>query len=117
MIPLILFIVLILVVLGLMLYSASSSGQQNFLTAVASFITTPIQKLTALVSGGISDLTDDMTDIDTIRAENELLLKKARELQSQMVDYEELKQENETLRRLLELKEESSDDLYYKTDW
>lgn len=104
-----LLIATILVVLGLMMYSASNSGNQNFLTSVASFITTPIQKLTALISGGINDLTDDMTDIDTIRAENELLLQKARELQSQMVDYEELKQENETLRQLLELKKENDD--------
>lgn len=99
----------VLVILGLMMYSASNSGQQNFITSITSFITTPIQKLSALISGGINDIGDDMTDIDTIRAENELLMKKARELTAQMVDYEELKQENENLRNLLGLKQENED--------
>ncbi|MBE6765455.1 MAG: rod shape-determining protein MreC [Clostridia bacterium] len=100
-------IAVVLILFGVMMYSASTSGQQNFLTAVTSFITTPIQKLSALISGGIGSIGDDMTDIDTVRAENELLLTKVRELSAQLVDYEELKQENERLRGILGIKEEN----------
>jgi len=99
----------IVALLVIMIYSASTSGQQNIITALTSFITTPIQRLSALVSGGVTDLGDSFTDIDTIRAENEMLAQKARELTAQMVDYEDVKQENERLRALLGLKEEHED--------
>ncbi len=102
-------LVAVFLVLGIMIYSASTSGQQNILTSVASFITTPIQKLSAFVSGGINDLGGDMTDIDHIRAENELLKEKVRQYQAQLVDYETYKQKYEDLRELLKLKDDSGD--------
>ncbi|MBQ9993631.1 MAG: rod shape-determining protein MreC, partial [Clostridia bacterium] len=104
-----LLLIAIVVVLGIMLYSASTSGHQNFITAVTSFITTPIQKLSAMISGGVGDFGDSFTDIETIQAENALLLQKVRELTSQMVDYEEVKQENERLKKLLDIKEDNED--------
>lgn len=99
----------IVALLVIMIYSASTSGQQNIITSLTSFITTPIQRLSALISGGVNDFGDTFTDIDTIRAENELLTQKARELTAQMVDYEDIKQENERLRALLGLREENED--------
>lgn len=104
-----LLLVAVFLVLGIMIYSASTSGQQNIFSSIASFITTPIQKLSALVSGGINDLGSDMTDIDQIRAENELLKEKIRQMQAQLVDYETYKQNYESLRDLLKLKEDSGD--------
>lgn len=102
-------LIAVFVVLGIMLYSASTSGQQNFITAITSFLTAPVQKIGALLSGGVNDLGDNFTDVEAIKAENELLLKKARELTAQLVDYEELKEENERLRALLDIKEENED--------
>ncbi len=99
----------IVALLVIMIYSASTSGQQNIITALSSFITTPIQRLSAIVSGGVNDFGESFTDIDTIRAENELLMQKVRELTAEMVDYEDVKQENARLRALLGLKEEHSD--------
>lgn len=102
-------LVAVFLVLGIMIYSASTSGQQNIVSSVASFITTPIQKLSALISGGINDLGGDLTDIDEIRAENELLKEKIRQMQAQLVDYETYKQNYEELRDLLKLKEDSKE--------
>lgn len=102
-------LIAVVALLVIMLYSASSSGQQNIITAITSFITTPIQRLSAVISGGVNDFGDSFTDIDTIRAENELLTQKARELTAQLVDYEDVKQENERLRQILGLKEENND--------
>ncbi len=102
-------LIAIVALLVIMIYSASSSGQQNIITALTSFITTPIQRLSAIVSGGMTDFGDSFTDIDTIRAENELLTQKVRELTAEMVDYEDVKQENSRLKELLGLKEENSD--------
>lgn len=96
-------------VLALMLYSAGTSGQQNIISVVTSFITYPIQKLSAVISGGMGELGDDFTDIDTIRAENELLTAKVRELMAQQVDYYDLQQENERLRQLLDIKAQNED--------
>ncbi|MBP3414972.1 MAG: rod shape-determining protein MreC [Clostridia bacterium] len=102
-------IAVVLILFGFMMYSASLSGEQNILTAITSFITTPVQKLSALISGGIGSIGDDLTDVETIKAENELLLTKVRELTAQLVDYEELKQENERLRGILQLKQENAE--------
>lgn len=96
-------------VLALMLYSAGTSGQQNIISVVTSFITYPIQKLSAVISGGMGELGDDFVDVDTIRAENELLTAKVRELMAQQVDYYDLQQENERLRQLLDIKEQNED--------
>lgn len=102
-------IAVVLILFGFMMYSASISGEQNILTSITSFITTPVQKLSALISGGIGSIGDDLTDVETIKAENELLLTKVRELTAQLVDYEELKQENERLRGILQLKQENAE--------
>jgi len=102
-------LVAVFLVLGIMIYSASTSGQQNIVSSLASFVTTPIQKLSALISGGINELGGDMTDIDQIRAENELLKEKVRQLQAQLVDYETYKQNYESLRDTLKLKEDSGE--------
>ena len=102
-------LVAVFLVLGIMIYSASTSGQQNIFSSVASFITTPIQKLSALVSGGINDLGGDLTDVDEIRAENDLLKEKIRMLQAQLVDYETYKQKYDDLRQLLKLKDDSGE--------
>lgn len=99
----------VVLVLCIMIYSASTSGQQNIISSIASFVTTPIQKLSALISGGINDLGGDLTDIDEIRAENELLKEKIRQMQAQLVDYETYKQNYESLRDLLKLKEDSGE--------
>ena len=91
--------------LVIMILSAAMPEEQNIFSAVTSFVTSPIQKLSAILSGGIGSIGESMTDSDIIRAENALLTQKVRELTAQMVDYEELKHENEQLRSLLNLKE------------
>lgn len=102
-------IAVLLVLLGIMMYAASRSTEQGFAASLASYITTPIQRLSALVSGGIDGFADQFEDIDAVRAENELLEKKCRELQAQMVDYESLKAENEELRAISGISERNTD--------
>ncbi len=102
-------IAVLLVLLGIMVYAASRSTEQGFTASLASYITRPIQKLSALVSSGIGGFTDQFEDIDAVRAENELLEKKCRELTAQMVDYESLKAENEELRAISGISERNTD--------
>ena len=100
-----LLIIVAVTLLVIMILSAAAPTQQNLFSSIASFITSPIQKLSAILSGGIDSLGEAMTDADVIRAENVELTRIARELKAQMVDYEELKYENEQLRSLLNMKE------------
>lgn len=102
-------IAVLLVLLGVMMYAASRSTEQSFAASLASYITRPIQKLSALVSSGIGGFTDQFEDIDEVRAENELLEKKCRELEAQMVDYDSIKAENEELRAISGISERNSD--------
>ncbi len=102
-------IAVLLVLLGVMVYAASRSTDQGFTASLASYITRPIQKLSALVSSGIGGFKDQFEDIDSVRAENELLRKKCRELTAQMVDYDSLKAENEELRAISGISERNTD--------
>ncbi len=102
-------IAVLLVLLGIMMYAASRSTEQGFAASLASYITRPIQKLSSLFSSGIGGLSDQFEDIDAVRAENELLEKKCRELMAQMVDYESIKAENEELRAISGISERNKD--------
>ncbi|MCL2486000.1 MAG: rod shape-determining protein MreC [Oscillospiraceae bacterium] len=93
------------VLILVMILSAADPTRQNIFSEITGFVTSPIQKLAAILSGGIDSIGDAMTDADVIRAENDLLTQKVRELTAQMVDYEEVKYENEQLRSLLNMKE------------
>ena len=46
---------------------------------------------------------------DTYKRQNEELTAQLTEMYKEIVDYEELKQENESLREMLELKQDNSD--------
>ncbi len=102
-------IAVLLVLLGIMMYAASRSTEQGFAASMASYITRPVQKLSALISSGIGGLDDQFENVDELRAENELLEKKCRELMAEMVDYESIKAENEELRAISGISERNSD--------
>ena len=92
---------------ALIIYSIGTGGNSDFVSSICGIITAPIQQVSAMVSGGFGTFTGEFEDIDEIRAENELLKKKVREMTQKTVDYDELKQQNEEYRRLLELKNEN----------
>ena len=75
------------------------AGANNRLTAapqeLLGAILTPFQKIAALGSGGLADLWEKYTSIDSIVAENEALEEENAELRRQLVDYEKLQAENQ----------------------
>ena len=105
-------IAVILVLLGIMMYSASQSSKQSFAASLASYITRPIQKLSALISGGIGSLTDEFQDVDEIKAENQLLKEKVSELTGKLVDYNTIVEENAELRAVSGISERNNDFTY-----
>lgn len=92
---------------ALIIYSVGTGGNSDFVSSICGFITAPIQRVSAMVAGGFGSFSGEFEDIEQIRAENELLKKKIREMTRKTVDYDTLKQQNEEYRSLLELKEEN----------
>ncbi|MBQ1414122.1 MAG: rod shape-determining protein MreC [Clostridia bacterium] len=103
-----LFFTVALFMAALILYSVGTGGNSDLVSSICGVITTPIQRVSAMVSGGFGTFSDEFQSIDDIRAENELLKKKIREMRQKTVDYNELKEQNEEYRRLLELKQENN---------
>ena len=102
-------IVVVVVMVVLMLYSAASGGRSNIFSTALSLITTPIQRLASQLTGAAEDLTATYGDPQALMEENQALKEKIRELTGEMVDYEDIKQENQTLKEILGLKEENED--------
>lgn len=92
---------------ALIIYSVGTGGNSDFISSICDVITSPIQRVSALVSSGFGSMSGEFRDVDEIRAENELLKKKVREMTRKTVDYNTLKEENESYRKLLELKQEN----------
>lgn len=102
-------IVVVVVMVVLMLYSAASGGRSNVFSTTISLVTTPVQRLASKLTGAAGEVTSTYGDPATLSNENEALKAKIRELTEKMVDYEDIKHENETLKEILGLKEENED--------
>ena len=104
------FLTAVLVLTCVMVYSIGTGGRGDFVSSIAGIITEPVQRVSAMISAGFGSFSGNFDDIEQIRAENELLKKKVREMNRKTVDYNDLKAENEQYRKLLGLKEEN--DMY-----
>lgn len=94
---------------GLMLYSANSSGQTFFGSAAVGNIFNPVRRFFSSVATsaetGISEVTNPRKYYD----ENQKLKEQIAELQKDLIDYESTKTELEELRKFMGIKEEHSD--------
>ena len=101
-----------LLVIGMMAYAASSgqltTAPQNILGAMA----VPFQKMASSVSNKIDLWADKKINIDNIIEENEQLKQELAELRAKQISYDQLVQENDEYRKLLEV---SDDILNYET--
>lgn len=101
--------VLALVLIGAMIYSASTGGIATLPEKLIGVVVTPIQSLASGISDGFSGFVDRLTgsgdmqqQIDTLRQENA-------ELRKQIVDYNQIKLENEWYSEILGLHERQPD--------
>lgn len=98
----------VFVLLGLLLYtnSVGSSITANLL----GFLSSPMQKISTGVTTNAAVLADQLTlNANELQAENNALKEEITKLREQLVDYYQIKQENEQFRTVLELKEENRD--------
>lgn len=103
---------LAVVLLGVMLYSASVGGEGNVFLNAISYITVPFQRGAAYISDSITGFFDRYLQSAANYEENIELKETIRELREQLTDYEQIKNENEQLRQIAGMSE-SKDELSY----
>lgn len=96
----------VFVVLGIMVYSAGAGGSSVF-SSLLGRIFTPMQKVSTMISNNAgASVGRSAADLES---ENATLQKEVDELRAKLIDYYQVKQENEQYRTFLELKSENKD--------
>lgn len=96
------FIAFIFIMLGLILYTAST--ENSFLSSALGFIVTPLQKISTDISQHASEVTASKKSTEELETENAELKEEVRKLRSLVVDYYEIKKENAQYSKYYELK-------------
>lgn len=97
------------VIVGVMLYSASTGGLATIPEKIVSFVVVPAQKASAALSDSITDFFSIFINAKENKEENEKLKEEISDLRKKMVDYENIKTENERLQEIVGLKKENPD--------
>lgn len=99
--------ILVLILIGVMIYSAVSGGFSTIPETLAGIFVTPFQSFATAVSNGVSGFFGQLTGSGELQERIEELEKENTELRNQMVDYDELKQTNDWYSEILGLHEEN----------
>ncbi|MEG2770126.1 MAG: rod shape-determining protein MreC, partial [Oscillospiraceae bacterium] len=94
---------------GVMTYAAAngrlSAAPQELLSAVM----VPFQRIGAVLSNGIGGVWEKFAEMDKVSDENKNLKKELADLRSQMVDYDQIKVENDMYRKTMQIENENSE--------
>ena len=85
---------------GMMLFSASGDGVANIPKNLLEMVTTPFQTAAAWVSRGTGDFFDTFLNAKNNADENERLKSQLAEYNQLKIDYEQMKDENEQLKKI-----------------
>ena len=99
----------IALVLTLICFASHSSGTSTILSKGLSFITTPLRSGAKGVYNLCSSASTYFSDINELKKENVRLTKLNKTLSEENEKYQELKDENDSLYKFLELKKEHTD--------
>lgn len=99
--------VVALVLVGVMIYSATSGGFATLPETLTGIFVTPFQSMTTSVSNSVSDFFSGLGGGAALREEVEQLKEENAKLREQLVDYDELKQTNDWYSEILGLHEEN----------
>ena len=98
---------LCIVMFAFLLRATMTMGASTVVEQIVGTITSPVQSLTSGLSGSITGFLDQFLRASEISQENEQLREENRKLIEQMVDYENYKHENESLKEQLGIQEEN----------
>ncbi len=93
------------VLAGMMAYAGANGRLAAAPQEILGVLVTPIQKISAMFSGGVHDVVEKYTQLDTVMEENETLKKENKELRDQLVEYDRIKAENDAFRSLHNIEE------------
>lgn len=95
--------------LGIMACAAVSAGKQSGPEQIIGTLTYPFVSAANAISDGVAGLIDKFVNADEYKSENERLSAELAEMYKNTMDYENLRQENERLREMLELRQKNED--------
>ncbi len=98
-----------LVLVGLMIYAATTGGVATFVESAAGVIVTPLQSAVTTVSNAIGDFFGGFGNGRALNDRVEELEAENRALREKMVDYDEIKLQNDWYNQILSLHEEHPD--------
>lgn len=93
---------LFFIMFGLVLYSASTGG--SYFSKIVNFITTPLNQLASGATGAVEDITHIQESKEELLEENKKLKQQIQELSAMLVDYYEIKSQNEQFMKYYEIK-------------
>ena len=96
-----------LVLVGVMIYSATTGGFATIPETLSGVFITPLQSAASGVSNGVSEFFGWITGGDDMREQLAELQKENAALRQQLIDYDEIKQTNEWYSEILGLHEEN----------
>lgn len=104
---------LLMVVLAMLftflLRAVYTGGFMPFMSHLGGVLMTPVARVTATLSGAAEDALSPYFNVAKLKEENQRLTEENRKLTEQLVDYQNLKTENDQFREFLELKERNQD--------
>lgn len=97
------------VVLGVVIYTAVSGGFSTVPETIITTITKPFVEASTAISDWVEDILDKFANSDKYQNENIELKNQLNKLYKDIIDYENIKNENEQLREILNIKKENDD--------
>lgn len=95
--------------LGFMVYAISQNGFSTVSSQIIGTVSAPFQKLSSYLSETATDFFGKFVDAEATAKQNDELRDELAALRDQMVDYGDIKRENEVLKEQLGLKQEHPD--------
>lgn len=86
-----------------------TGGLMPFVAGLGGVIMTPIGRVTAAISGAAEEALSPYLNVAKLKEENQRLSEENQRLTQELVDYQNLKTENDQFREFLELKERNKD--------
>lgn len=93
------------VMLGFMIMAVYTGGSAPLISQVFSIVTVPVQRFSARISYNVSGFFDKFMRAGELYDENSRLQEEVNDLRRRLVDYEEMKHENEQFREFLGVRE------------
>lgn len=98
-----------LVLVGIMIYAASTGGVATIPATIVGAIVSPLQSLASGISDGFSGFIGNFTDGGELKEQNERLQKEITELRENQVELDELRRQVDQYKEYLGIKEKNPD--------